>query len=289
MINWHRLFGIALMDFFRGSPYEVELEKDLSVKRQLLDIVIVRRTGDRWEQPLPDGLENLADHNLMSYKSLQEPFDDWTLKELTGYYVNYRKQISPTLNNLLPEEAFRLYGICTRFPQKLKGQIQLEEIMAGVYDIQRGTDRIRLIVLSEIEDVSRNWIWELFSNDPNRVRSAAQEIQTRHREASTMLNQVLRWYQQEGMDMPYTMEDFKRDVKEQLLKELTPEERLKGLPPEERLKGLPPEERLKGLPAEERLKDLSSDEVLKHFKIEEIEAYLDKLRRQTESESSDQS
>ncbi|MBI4750115.1 MAG: hypothetical protein HY774_16640, partial [Acidobacteria bacterium] len=101
MINWHRLFGIALMDFFRGSPYEVELEKDLSVKRQLLDIVIIRRGDGQWEQPLPDGLENLADHNLVSYKSLQEPFDDWTLKELTGYYVNYRKQISPSLNDLL--------------------------------------------------------------------------------------------------------------------------------------------------------------------------------------------
>ena len=85
-----------------------------------------------------------------------------------------------------------------------------------------------------------------------------------------MLDQVLTWYQQEGLDMPYTMEDFKRDVKEQLLKELTPEERLKGLPPEE------------------RLKDLPSDEVLKHLKVEEIEAYLDKLKRQTEAESSDQ-
>jgi hypothetical protein len=44
---------------------------------------------------------------------LREPFDDWALKELTGHYVNYRKQISLSLDNLLPEEQFRLYGICT--------------------------------------------------------------------------------------------------------------------------------------------------------------------------------
>jgi hypothetical protein len=41
MINWHRLFGIALVEFFSGSPYVVELEKDLSIKRQLLDLVII--------------------------------------------------------------------------------------------------------------------------------------------------------------------------------------------------------------------------------------------------------
>ena len=39
MIDWHRLFGIALTDFFADSSFIVELEKDLSLKRQMLDIV----------------------------------------------------------------------------------------------------------------------------------------------------------------------------------------------------------------------------------------------------------
>jgi hypothetical protein len=34
---WHRLFGLSLVDFFRGMPVSVELEKDLSLKQQLLD------------------------------------------------------------------------------------------------------------------------------------------------------------------------------------------------------------------------------------------------------------
>ena len=41
-----------------------------------------------------------------------------------------------------------------------------------------------------------------------------------------------------GLPVPYTMEDFNRDAKEEFLKILTLEERLKGLPPEERFKGL---------------------------------------------------
>ena len=41
-MDWHRHFGLLLSDFFTGSPYVVELEKDLSLKKQLLDIVILR-------------------------------------------------------------------------------------------------------------------------------------------------------------------------------------------------------------------------------------------------------
>jgi hypothetical protein len=37
---WHRLFGLSLVDFFRGMPVSVELEKDLSLKQQLLDVVL---------------------------------------------------------------------------------------------------------------------------------------------------------------------------------------------------------------------------------------------------------
>ena len=40
---WHRLFGLLLTDHLRGSPFSVELEKDLSHRQQLLDVAIVRR------------------------------------------------------------------------------------------------------------------------------------------------------------------------------------------------------------------------------------------------------
>jgi hypothetical protein len=44
-IDWHRLFGLLLVDFFNGSPYEVEAEKDLSLHQQRLDVVIVRKNS----------------------------------------------------------------------------------------------------------------------------------------------------------------------------------------------------------------------------------------------------
>ena len=44
MTAWHRLFGITVTDLFTGSPYRVELEKDLSLKQQFVDAVIIEKT-----------------------------------------------------------------------------------------------------------------------------------------------------------------------------------------------------------------------------------------------------
>jgi len=99
--QWHRYFGVLLIDNLTGMPFSVELEKDLSRKQQFLDVVIVRRGPGPLTRELPDGLDDLVDHNLITFKSHHEPLDDWSLKELTGHYVNYRKQASPR-GNLLP-------------------------------------------------------------------------------------------------------------------------------------------------------------------------------------------
>lgn len=60
--DWHRLFGLLLTDFFTGSPFLVEVERDMSEQQQLLDVVIVRCGRGRFTERLPDGLENLAAH-----------------------------------------------------------------------------------------------------------------------------------------------------------------------------------------------------------------------------------
>jgi hypothetical protein len=53
--DWHRLFGLPLTDFFAGSPFTVEVERDLSAQQQLLDVVVVRRGRGRFAGRLPDG------------------------------------------------------------------------------------------------------------------------------------------------------------------------------------------------------------------------------------------
>ncbi len=43
LTDWHHLFGMTLTDYFTNSAYRVELEKDLSIKKQLLDVVIIAK------------------------------------------------------------------------------------------------------------------------------------------------------------------------------------------------------------------------------------------------------
>ena len=127
--DWHRLFGLTLTDVFSDTPWRVELEKDLAMQRQLLDVVIIEQTTpDRSAVDLPDGFDHLRAHNLLTYKSKQEPLDGWALDELIGHYVNYRKLISPE-PRLLPVSDFQLYAVATRQPQELARHAALQSTL----------------------------------------------------------------------------------------------------------------------------------------------------------------
>ncbi|MCI0465330.1 MAG: hypothetical protein L0Z62_51065 [Gemmataceae bacterium] len=250
-LDWHRFFGLILSDLFTNSPFVVDLEKDLSLKKQLLDVVILRKGEGEFAGRLPDGLEDLAAHNLISFKSYQEALDDWALKELTGHYVNYRKQVSPSMQQLLPEDLFRLYAVCARYPRDLAGQVPWEEVQTGVYQVQRRTDVIRVLVLRQLPQAEHNAPLQLLSADPEQFRYAADPYQQHSPDTSTLIGRLLEKYKGEGLPMPYTMEDFRRDSAKKYLPHLTPQERVEGLTPQERVEGLPLEQQLEKVSLEE--------------------------------------
>src|SRR5947207_1123186 len=161
-MDYHRIFGLVLTDFFTGSPFVVELEKDLSLRQQYLDVVIVRKGKGRFRDRLPDGLEELAAHNLITFKSHRDALDDWALMELTGHYVNYRKQVSAARQQQLPAEAFRLYAISSSYPHNLANEVPLEQLQDGVYDCRRGTNAIRIIVAGQLPQAAHNAPLHLF-------------------------------------------------------------------------------------------------------------------------------
>jgi hypothetical protein len=144
--DWHRLFGLLLSDLFSGSPFTVEIERDLSQQQQFLDVVIVRRGRGSFAGRLPDGLDGLRAHNLITFKSHREALDGWALRELIGHYVAYRKLVSQSTTELLPEEQFRLYAVTARFPQGLSTQVPWQQKQAGVYDCGWGLDVVHVVV-----------------------------------------------------------------------------------------------------------------------------------------------
>ncbi len=249
-IAWHRIFGMALTQYFAGTGWKVEVEVDLSLRQQRLDLVILRRAGAAAPVQWPDGFGTPAEYNLLTFKALQDPLDAGAIKELAAHSVNYRKLVSPDLDHLLPEEHFRLVAVSMRFPRRLADRVVLRPQGPGAYDVVWGTDTIRVLVLREMPDADQNLVWNLFSSDRERITAAFQRLQPRLQGWSSILNDLLQYYGLEGIAMPYTMEDFERDVQERLLRELPPERLLAHLSPEQRLEGLSPEQLLAHLPRE---------------------------------------
>lgn len=264
----HRLFGLSWIDFFQGIAVTVETEIDLSLKQQFLDVVLIRKGTEPIPRRLPDGFEELAAHNLVTFKSHQEALDGWALCELVGHYVNYRKQSSPSMQDLLPESDFRLLAVCARFPHNLARQVTLTPVRDGVYEVRLLTMSIRVIVVHQLPCEEHNALLHLFSAREELLRYGREHFRPRSPETSTLLYELFNAYR-EDVNMSDKLKEFVRESIDKLLQSLPPAERLKGLPAEELRKALPPAERLKGL---------SADEVIKGLPPEVLEAIARRLR-----------
>jgi hypothetical protein len=174
------------------------------------------------------------------------------LSELIGHYVNYRKQVSPSMQRLLPETDFRLFAVSVRFPQQLAQQVQLRPVQEGVYEVRHFTGHLRVVVVHQLPQHEHNAMLHLFSAKADLLQYGAEHYRVRSAETSTLLHQLFERYHLEGVLMPDLLEEFTRETIAKILEKLPAKERLQGLSPEERLQGLSAEELLAALSPETR-------------------------------------
>ena len=281
-LEWHRLLGMFLTAHFQNSPYSVEIEKDLALKRQVLDVILIERDQTIPFDRYPDGLENMAQYNLISYKSLSESFDLWSFQELHGHYVNCRKQVSPAMNKLINAEHFRLYALSTRMPYKLMKTFAFKGIREGVYELEWEDLQTRLIVLSRIPQGPYNEIWRLFSARPEIIEEARTHYaENRHSDYSLLVQQLYEYYTQEELPMTYTRQQFEEDFVLRHLRSVPPDQVLSQYSPEERLKNLSAEERLKNLSPEQVFRQYSAEDMLKGLSPEQLDLLLQLSQKKT--------
>jgi hypothetical protein len=277
---WHRLFGLILTDFFTDSPVVVEIERDLSQQQHFLDVLIVRRHGGEFPERLPDGLEDLAEHNLITFKSLHEPLHDFALKELAAHSVAYRKLVSQSPSDLLPEDRFKLHAVCARVQQNLTGRIPWQRRLPGVYDCTWATDLVRVIVTGELPLEEHNAPLHLFSASAQSIEFGQRSYRRHSPQTSNLIGRLFESLRREGFAMSYTMEDFKRDYAKNNFPGLTAEELkdivrdlkphelktfMQVLPLESMVAELPPEARVAGLPPEARMAGLSDEQIRQYL------------------------
>ena len=269
VIQWHDLFGLGLIDLFKGSNFEVKTEQNMSMKAQYVDVLIIKKSTGKPVDLLPDGFEFLADYNILTYKSLNESLNKWAIGEVIGHYVSYRKIVSPKPDQLLPESQFQIYAVCTHYPQKILGTekklgCDIKKIKAGVYEIDSAyVGSIIILVLSQMSQAEQNALWQLFSGNAEGFKYGDTHYQWHDPEDKSLLSQLYQLYLKSGVEMPYTFEEFHREYTMPFIQSLPTEVRLKGIPPEEVLKQFSPEE------------------VFKQFTPSEMEAYLRKLKKET--------
>ena len=162
---------------------------------------------------LPDSLNLLKAHNLLTYKSFRETLDAFAMDELIGHFVNYQKLIEQRLSS----EQAQLYAISTRYPQKLFQQLQpTTTTQNGIYMLLWGQHSVCVIVLGKIAPHPHNAAWNFFSDQQDRIRQAAKDYTWKQPQAMIM-QQLYRHYQlEEWIQMPYTYEQFEREFKEEL-------------------------------------------------------------------------
>jgi hypothetical protein len=260
--EWHRLFGLLLTHLFSDSPFKVDPECDLAVQQQLLDVAVLRQRRGRFQGRLPDGMDGLVDHNLFSFKSHHEALDVQAIRELNAHSVAYRKLVSPSPSKLLPEDRFRLFAVCARFPHNLSNQVPWRKVQAGVYDCEWGTDLVRVIVTGELPREEHNAPLHLFSASRELVEFGRDVFRQRSGQTGGLLTELLERYLGEGFVVSFTMEEFTQSFIQERLPKLPPEIRqaiLQGLPKEQQ------REFLQSLPPQERLEDLSTEEIRQYL------------------------
>lgn len=203
---------------------------------------------------------------------MRESFDAWAVQELIGHYVNYRKQLGG--ETLVPETEFSLYAVSTRFPQGLKKQVGFTKLKQGVYELDLSI-KIRLIVLSQIEKATHNAVWHLFSNVLDSIDYGKKFYHAKSNPSSS-INLLYEYYQLEGLEMPYTIEEFQKEVAQNHLHFLSSKERLVGVSEEERLEGIPDEKKLAGISVDKRLEGVPIEECFKNYSKQEFIDFLEK-------------
>jgi hypothetical protein len=110
-----------------------------------------------------------------------------------------------------------MYAVTSSFPHNLHIGVELEPVLEGVYDCRRGTDTIRVIVAGQVARAAHNAIWHLFSAAAAQINFGAEHYQQRSDKTSTLLSELFRGYETEGIDVPYTLADFEHDYVQRAL------------------------------------------------------------------------
>lgn len=294
--DWHQFFGMVFAHQTVHLPYTLEVDYNVDRTEQLIDILLRKDDPNAPQPVLPDGMENLRIHNLLTFKSFQETLDLFTVRELLLYGLLYQKMQAPKGHDILPDDEIGLYAVSTRYPRDLFKTQRLEIIPAagvsGVYDVWYGPSYLRLIVIQELELESRNADFFLFSSREDQVKYGQENHNLKLPQFQFLVGKLLTRFNSTGGLMPKlkipTMEEVVHEIfhdptldKTGLVNQIPDDLRLQGLPVTKRLEGLSEAELLNHVSPEKRLEGLSAEEILERLPPDQAKELAKLIAKQT--------
>jgi hypothetical protein len=289
---WHRLLGTLLQELLTPVGISVYTDFQIMSEPPLVDILLLRREQPEWTKEqralLPDGVrDSRASHILLEFK-YTESVNEAAFRQALGYDAFYRRA------QKLPSVKIQTFILSAKTPAKATlssfGYAPTEQ--PGVYRSENILLKaIPLLVLNELQDEPHNAFIKYFASRRKAKRAAYQILQRIGFERlSTKLYWLIaglgrNWFAAlKGEVMTeevLTVDDFiemGRELHEYYLSTLTPAELLKHVKPEDVLSLYKPEEILTRLKPEEVFAQYEPEERMAGLSIEEIEAYLHKLK-----------
>ncbi len=208
--------GMVLTPLFEKLGYETRLETDLSLKSQLIDIVVIKRVEVKDFSQVLDRIywgafDNLNEHNLISFKSYAETFGSFEAEELYGHSINYCKQ------QRVPRGAVNLYAIVHHYPEQFLKPFKDTGFLKnkndrGVTDFDTGAfKKIRFIRTRETD----NPLLGLFSGEIENIERSYNRL----KREGTLISGVSGYLKKIGK---YIGEVIKMYTKEDFFKEFPP-------------------------------------------------------------------
>ncbi|MEZ4864115.1 MAG: hypothetical protein R3C14_22565 [Caldilineaceae bacterium] len=177
--QWHRFLAKGFELSVGQTGVQVFAEVEVTQNPPKVDILLLRRTSDRWTPEqlalLPDGIRDCdAGHVLIEFKYTESLTVD-ALRQAVSYEYFYR-----TANDLKPE-AVKMFVLCAKTPnpERLQNFGYEESHLAGVHvSSHELTGHIPLLALNDLSDAPHNAFVKAFASRPAQKAKALATIRT---------------------------------------------------------------------------------------------------------------
>ncbi|CAN2039224.1 conserved hypothetical protein [Candidatus Magnetomoraceae bacterium gMMP-15] len=271
--RWHRLLGMLLEELLTPVDIQVFTEFPVMNNPPEADILLLRNDKPEWsleqKERLPDGIrDSKARHIILEFK-YTESINETSFQQALGYHYFYKSHKG------LSEQEVQTFLVSSKTPgsKKLDNFGYVSKDQAGVYINENPILKsVTLLSLNKLANKPHNAYIKCFASRKKEKQSAFEILMDRNNTSLSVKVQYIiinfwnLWFNSRRYEMideitPEKIMEWGKMWGDAYLASLSIEERLQGLKPKERLQGLKPKERLQGLT------------------IEELEAYLQKLKK----------